>query len=149
MLSVPTALAVGLVQTPGAVTTAAKDGLAVVPSKSHRHLVWILWAGPVCAYTGNVGEHAPPFTEYCKVDPTGHGVPVGAVMLPPFTVHPVAHVLFIIVTLVGVALRSGQAAHKQLTVTGVPKTQSVNIGEGKIRALGDISKFNETLILHG
>jgi hypothetical protein len=37
---------VGLVQVPGTVAVAALIGLAVVPSKSHKHRVSIFWEGP-------------------------------------------------------------------------------------------------------
>jgi hypothetical protein len=57
---------------------------------------------------GRVVVQAPAFTLYCKVDPVGQGVPVGAVILPPETVHPVPHVLFVMVTLAGAVDRVGQ-----------------------------------------
>jgi hypothetical protein len=37
----------GLIQVPGTVVTGAAIGLEVVPSKSQRHLVSMVWAGPV------------------------------------------------------------------------------------------------------
>ena len=56
---------------------------------------------------GSVLDQTPPFTLYCKVDPTGHGVPVGAVILPPDTKQPAVHVLFAIVTLAGADVSVG------------------------------------------
>ena len=68
---------------------------------------------------------APPFTLYSNVEPVGQGVPEGAVMLPPDTVHPVLQALFIIVTLAGAEVKVGQLAQRQFTVTGDPITQLV------------------------
>lgn len=52
----------------------------------------------------------PPFTWYCKVDPGGQGVPLGAVIDPPEGMPPIVlQVLFTIETLSGAGpLRSGQ-----------------------------------------
>ena len=98
----------GFVHTLGTVATAALIGLAVTPSKSQRQRVSTLWAGPVCAYVGKVDDHEPPFTRYWSVLPAGHGVPAGAVIVPPATVHAVLQVLLTMVTLLGAALNIGQ-----------------------------------------
>ena len=67
----------------------------------------MLWAGPVCAYVGKVDDHDPPFTRYWSVLPAGQGVPVGAVIVPPATVHKVLHELLVIEALLGAALNIG------------------------------------------
>jgi hypothetical protein len=99
---------VGIVHVPGTVVTAADIGLEMVLSISQLHLVSMLWAGPVWAYVGNVADQAPPFTLYCKVDPAGHGVPVGAVIVPPATVQALLHELLVTVTFGDVAVNDGQ-----------------------------------------
>ena len=58
-----------------------------------------------------MADHVPPLSvEYCKVLPTGQGVPVGAAKLPLLGAHPVVQVLLLIVTAGGAELRVGQAA---------------------------------------
>ena len=54
---------------------------------------------------------APALTLYCKADPAGQGVPLGAVILPPDTVHPVPQVLFVIDTFAGALDRVGHVGH--------------------------------------
>jgi hypothetical protein len=62
-----------------------------------------------------VVQFVPLSVEYCRVDPAGQGVPLGPEMLPPATVHVTPHVLFIIVTLTGADVNTGQIGH-ELTV---------------------------------
>ncbi|HRF41454.1 MAG TPA: hypothetical protein PK198_21825 [Saprospiraceae bacterium] len=49
------------------------------------------------------------FTLYCRVEPAGQGVPVGAVMLPPDTTL-LLQVLLTMPTLAGAPLKLGQVA---------------------------------------
>ena len=103
---------VGVVHVPGTVTIAVDVGLDMVLSISQLHLVSMLCAGPVWAYVGNVEDQAPPLTLYCNVVPVGHGVPVGAVIVPPATVHELLQVLLTIVTLAGAVLNVGHVTHE-------------------------------------
>jgi hypothetical protein len=102
---------VGVVHVPGAVAIAADAGLEIVLSISQLHLVSIFCTGPVWAYVGKVAVHVPPLTLYCSVEPEGHNVPVGAVMVPPDTVHELLQVLFTIVTLAGAVVNVGHVGH--------------------------------------
>lgn len=69
----------------------------------------IVWAGPDCAYTGSVVVQLTPLlTEYCKVEPAGQGVPVGAAMLPPVATQEALQVLLMIETFAGAVVKVGQ-----------------------------------------
>ena len=107
----PVMSAEGFVHAPGTVAIAVDIGLDIVLSISQLHLVSIFCTGPVWAYVGNVAVHVPPLTLYCNVEPVGHGVPVGAVILPPATVHELLHVLLTIVTLAGAVVNDGHVGH--------------------------------------
>lgn len=117
----------GGVQTPGAVKTAVEIGLAVRPSKLQRQRVSMDWGGPVCAYAGNAVLQVPPFTRYWRVLPVWQGVPLGAVMLPPSGVQLMEQTLFVIETLAGAAVKTGQVRHTSGAVVAeaVALTQAV------------------------
>ena len=51
---------------------------------------------------------APLLIEYCNVEPAGHGVPVGAAILPPVATQDVLQVLFVMETFGGAVVRVGQ-----------------------------------------
>jgi hypothetical protein len=110
---------VGVVHVPGTVAIAVDAGLDMVLSISQLHLVSMLCAGPVWAYVGNVEDQAPPLTLYCNVEPVGHGVPVGAVIVPPATVHELLQVLLTIVTLAGAVVNVGHVGHTLGAVVAV------------------------------
>jgi hypothetical protein len=65
---------------------------------------------------------APPFTEYCKVEPVGQGV-VGAAMLPSLTVQFAEQMLFTTLTLAGAAVKVGQATQLPVTVVVFTEVQ--------------------------
>jgi hypothetical protein len=91
---------------------AALIGLAVTPSKSQRQRVSTLCAGPVCAYVGKVLDQVPLLTRYCKLEPAGQGVPLGAAIVPPLTVQVLSQLLFVILTLSGAVVRVGQLGQR-------------------------------------
>ena len=65
--------------------------------------------------------------------PVGHGVPAGAVMVPPATIHELLQVLFTMVTLAGAVVSVGQVGHTTGDVVAValvlkqPVTLSIHL----------------------
>lgn len=105
----PTLNTVKGAQLAGAVVTGAEEGLTVWGDTSHWQRVMMVWAGPVCAYTGTVLlQLAPLFTEYCKVEPAGQGVPVGGEIPPPVATQALLQVLLTTVTFGGAVANNGQ-----------------------------------------